>query len=145
MGNSAFHYSRHIRGLTINPNFSVKPGVARTDFIEPKRSICVRTRLLYYFRLFKKKLLLNVFLIVQKEPKLARARQIPEWEEYDTEIAQFTRKLAEDGLIHSGMAAADTNVLANAGTGPTADSSKVREVDEVQRVEDVQEQPRDEL
>ena len=90
-------------------------------------------------------MLLNVFLIVQKEPKLARARQIPEWEEYDTEIAQFTRKLAEDGLIHSGMAAADTNVLANAGTGPTADSSTVREVDEVQRVEDVQEQPRDEL
>jgi len=29
-----------------------------------------------------------------KEPKLARARQIPEWEEYDAEIARFTKKLA---------------------------------------------------
>ncbi|KAG6887758.1 hypothetical protein C0995_013010 [Termitomyces sp. Mi166 len=50
-----------------------------------------------------------------KEPKLVRARQIPEWEEYDHEIAQFTRQLAEAGIIHSGLAIADTNVLANAG------------------------------
>ncbi|KAF5330129.1 hypothetical protein D9611_010543 [Ephemerocybe angulata] len=47
-----------------------------------------------------------------KEPKLARARQIPEWEEYDTEIANFTRRLAEQGRIRSGLATADTNVLA---------------------------------
>ncbi|KNZ76128.1 UDP-glucose:glycoprotein glucosyltransferase [Termitomyces sp. J132] len=51
-----------------------------------------------------------------KEPKLDRARQIPEWEEYDREIAQFTRQLADAGVIHSGLATADTNVLANAGT-----------------------------
>ncbi|KAG6833463.1 hypothetical protein H0H87_006830 [Tephrocybe sp. NHM501043] len=51
-----------------------------------------------------------------KEPKLVRARQIPEWEEYDEEIAQFTRQLAKDGTIHSGLATADTNVLANAGS-----------------------------
>ncbi|KAM6503198.1 glycosyltransferase family 24 protein [Amanita muscaria] len=53
-----------------------------------------------------------------KEPKLARARQIPEWEEYDAEIARFTRKLAEEGKIRSGMAAADVNALASAGNTP---------------------------
>ncbi|KAH8825012.1 UDP-glucose:glycoprotein glucosyltransferase-domain-containing protein [Flagelloscypha sp. PMI_526] len=47
-----------------------------------------------------------------KEPKLARARQIPEWEEYDSEISRFAKKLAEAGLIRSRVAAADTNVLA---------------------------------
>ncbi|KAK0480614.1 UDP-glucose:glycoprotein glucosyltransferase-domain-containing protein [Armillaria novae-zelandiae] len=55
-----------------------------------------------------------------KEPKLARARQIPEWEVYDTEISQFTRKLAEKGLIKSRIAAADTNVLAGAGNAPSS-------------------------
>ncbi|RXW17921.1 hypothetical protein EST38_g7933 [Candolleomyces aberdarensis] len=47
-----------------------------------------------------------------KEPKLSRARQIPEWEVYDTEIANLTRRLAEQGKIHSGLSTADTNVLA---------------------------------
>lgn len=56
----------------------------------------------------------------QKEPKLARARQIPEWEVYDTEISQFTRKLAEKGLVKSRIAAADTNVLAGAGSAPSS-------------------------
>ncbi|KAF8631762.1 hypothetical protein AX15_002201 [Amanita polypyramis BW_CC] len=55
-----------------------------------------------------------------KEPKLSRARQIPEWEEYDTEIARFTRKLTQEGKIRSGMAAADVNALANAGSTPAA-------------------------
>ena len=54
----------------------------------------------------------------QKEPKLARARQIPEWEEYDAEIAGFTRRLAEEGKIRSGLATADVNSLANAGNAP---------------------------
>ncbi|KJA25590.1 glycosyltransferase family 24 protein [Hypholoma sublateritium FD-334 SS-4] len=58
-----------------------------------------------------------------KEPKLARARQIPEWDEYDTEIAQLTRRLAEEGKIHSRMATADANVLADAGAA-TAGSVK---------------------
>lgn len=31
----------------------------------------------------------------QKEPKLDRARQIPEWEVYDSEIAEFARRLRE--------------------------------------------------
>ncbi|KIP02024.1 glycosyltransferase family 24 protein [Phlebiopsis gigantea 11061_1 CR5-6] len=52
-----------------------------------------------------------------KEPKLARAKHIPEWEEYDSEIAQFARKLAESGLIHAGMADADATVLADVGAG----------------------------
>ncbi|KAL5480943.1 KRE5 [Sanghuangporus weigelae] len=57
-----------------------------------------------------------------KEPKLARARQIPEWEEYDAEIARFTRSLADAGKIRSHIAAADANVLASAGGvgGPNA-------------------------
>jgi UDP-glucose:glycoprotein glucosyltransferase len=53
-----------------------------------------------------------VSLEMQREPKLARARKIPEWEDYDREISEFSRKLAEKGLIHSRFAAADTNALA---------------------------------
>ncbi|EJC97612.1 uncharacterized protein FOMMEDRAFT_171561 [Fomitiporia mediterranea MF3/22] len=48
-----------------------------------------------------------------KEPKLSRARQIPEWEEYDAEIARFARSLADAGKIRSHIAAADSNVLAS--------------------------------
>ncbi|KAK0458728.1 UDP-glucose:glycoprotein glucosyltransferase-domain-containing protein, partial [Desarmillaria tabescens] len=62
-----------------------------------------------------------------KEPKLARARQIPEWEVYDTEISQFTRKLAEQGLIKSRIAAADTNVLAGAGSAPSSSPDSTAE------------------
>ena len=32
---------------------------------------------------------------IQKEPKLDRARQIPEWEVYDNEIAEFARRLEQ--------------------------------------------------
>ena len=52
---------------------------------------------------------------MQKEPKLSRAHQIPEWSTYDSEIAQFAKSLAEQGILHSGIAAVDSNVLANAG------------------------------
>ncbi len=48
----------------------------------------------------------------QKEPKLSRARQIPEWEEYDSEIARFARTLADKGLVRSNVAAVDVNALA---------------------------------
>ncbi len=55
----------------------------------------------------------------QKEPKLERARKIPEWEQYDSEIARFTRRLAAEGRIHASAAAADVNELAKAGSvGP---------------------------
>lgn len=61
--------------------------------------------------------------IEQKEPKLSRARQIPEWEEYDSEIARFTRKLAAEGRIHASAAAADINELANSASSiPTVES-----------------------
>jgi UDP-glucose:glycoprotein glucosyltransferase len=56
-------------------------------------------------------------LSTQKEPKLERARKIPEWEQYDSEIAHFTRRLAEEGCIHTSAAAADVNELAKAGSG----------------------------
>ena len=71
----------------------------------------------------------------QKEPKLARARKIPEWEEYDSEIARFTRRLAEEGRIHASAAAADVNELAKAGsvgpvpTLPETDDFLTSEVD----------------
>ncbi|KZT24849.1 glycosyltransferase family 24 protein [Neolentinus lepideus HHB14362 ss-1] len=55
-----------------------------------------------------------------KEPKLARARQIPEWEEYDAEISRFARNLAEDGLIRSDIATAGADVLASVAAGAAA-------------------------
>ncbi|KAI0786269.1 UDP-glucose:glycoprotein glucosyltransferase-domain-containing protein [Abortiporus biennis] len=60
-----------------------------------------------------------------KEPKLSRARQIPEWSTYDSEIAQFARTLAEKGVIRSEIAAVDVNVLADAGANkPTPETSE---------------------
>jgi len=38
----------------------------------------------------------------QKEPKPDRARQIPEWEEYDSEIVRFARELAAEGKVTPG-------------------------------------------
>jgi hypothetical protein len=39
--------------------------------------------------------------------------------QYDSEIAHFTRRLAEEGRIHASAAAADVNELAKAGSvGP---------------------------
>ena len=49
---------------------------------------------------------------LQKEPKLDRARQIPEWEVYDNEIAEFARRL------RSGQAGD------NRENSPPEDSSK---------------------
>jgi len=57
-------------------------------------------------------------LLSQKEPKLARARQIPEWEQYVAEIARSTRRLANEGRIHASPAAVDVNELAKAGSIP---------------------------
>ena len=70
----------------------------------------------------------------QKEPKLARARQIPEWEQYDADIARFTRRLANEGRIHASAAAADVNELAKAGSVPNPvpaeEAVQNRDVDE---------------
>ena len=35
-----------------------------------------------------------MILTIQKEPKLKRARQIPEWDVYDREIADFAAKIS---------------------------------------------------
>lgn len=60
-----------------------------------------------------------------KEPKLSRARQIPEWEKYDSEIATFARKLADSGLIRSHAAAENVDALAGESkTSGTTESSK---------------------
>lgn len=56
---------------------------------------------------------------VQKEPKLVRARQIPEWEEYDGEIARFAQSLVHDGKIKASAIAASVNELASIGTQKT--------------------------
>ncbi|KAJ4473165.1 glycosyltransferase family 24 protein [Lentinula aciculospora] len=70
-----------------------------------------------------------------KEPKLARARQIPEWEEYDSEIAKFARKLAEDGKILSRIATADANALAQTASGAPSSSSESSGFDKEEQVE----------
>ncbi|PPQ69221.1 hypothetical protein CVT24_000018 [Panaeolus cyanescens] len=67
-----------------------------------------------------------------KEPKLARARQIPEWEEYDAEIARLARDLAAEGKIHTRMATADANVLAGGGPPNTDKSDGVEDETNVQ-------------
>lgn len=76
---------------------------------------------------------------LQKEPKLARAHRIPEWEVYDGEIARLARRLADEGVIHASAAAADVSDLANAAPGTdlvstegTVDASRQEEVDEEQ-------------
>lgn len=68
---------------------------------------------------------------------MARAKHIPEWEEYDTEVARFTRELADKGVIRSGMSVADTNVLADVGsskpTPPDDEDKQTREEEEVEK------------
>ncbi|TIA91902.1 hypothetical protein E3P81_01822 [Wallemia ichthyophaga] len=51
-----------------------------------------------------------------KEPKLERARKIPEWTEYDDDIRQFSDKLAKEKLIKS-LLVTETEELAQ---GPKA-------------------------
>ena len=59
-------------------------------------------------------------MLSQKEPKLTRARQIPECELYDVEIARFTRSLADEGHIHTSAAVAGMNELVKVGSVPVA-------------------------
>src|SRR5882757_6553959 len=51
----------------------------------------------------------------QKEPKLARARQIPEWSAYDGEIARFARRLSREGKISSTALSEEVDELATVG------------------------------
>ncbi|KAG8686511.1 hypothetical protein FRC09_014083 [Ceratobasidium sp. 395] len=54
-------------------------------------------------------------LCQQKEPKLARARQIPEWTSYDNEIADFARGLADAGKLRSRAISGSVDALASVG------------------------------
>jgi hypothetical protein len=91
---------------------------AKIVFIVPKPSTCVRTHLRSVLPNDSSVILLTHRWRTQKEPKLSRARQIPEWEEYDNEIAQFARGLAAEGKIRSSIATAGSDVLANVGLAP---------------------------
>jgi len=65
-------------------------------------------------------------LITQKEPKLKRARQIPEWDSYDREIAAFAARISGN----EGALAASVDDLAG--------SKEVVEESEVDVTKDVQ-------
>lgn len=56
-----------------------------------------------------------------KEPKLVRARQIPEWDTYDQEIARFAAKLSEEeGVLATSvddLAAEKVVVVTGGGVG----------------------------
>lgn len=67
-----------------------------------------------------------------KEPKLVRARQIPEWDTYDREVAQLAAKVARDS---GGALAASVDDLA-------ADKAASGVVNEVDTHEDSEEEPR---
>lgn len=69
----------------------------------------------------------------QKEPKLSRARQIPEWSEYDAEIAKFARRLAESNKISSSALGEEADNLAAKQSGkaaPAAEEPKAPEAEE---------------
>ncbi|KAF8595370.1 hypothetical protein BDV93DRAFT_575405 [Ceratobasidium sp. AG-I] len=55
-----------------------------------------------------------------KEPKLARARQIPEWTVYDNEIAEFARSLADSGKLRSRAISGSVDALASVGKRASA-------------------------
>ncbi|KAF7321048.1 hypothetical protein HMN09_00192100 [Mycena chlorophos] len=81
-----------------------------------------------------------------KEPKLARARQIPEWEEYDSEISRFARRLAEDGIIRSQIISTDINALAgNGASKPKEEEQKPSSAPVDEQVAVDPERARDEL
>jgi UDP-glucose:glycoprotein glucosyltransferase len=69
----------------------------------------------------------------QKEPKLSRARQIPEWSQYDAEIARFARQLVKDGKIRSTALGAEVDALAGekstiSAEGVTVEDTVLEEV-----------------
>ncbi|KAF8707514.1 UDP-glucose:Glycoprotein Glucosyltransferase, partial [Rhizoctonia solani] len=59
-----------------------------------------------------------------KEPKLARARQIPEWTSYDNEIAEFARSLADSGKIRSRAISGSVDALASVGKKVTTSTTE---------------------
>lgn len=86
----------------------------------------------------------------QKEPKLSRARQIPEWEVYDAEISRFARQLVDKGAIKSHVAAGDVNALASAGAaagnaGSSENVAGANSADEQENIDSSHAHTRDEL
>jgi hypothetical protein len=82
----------------------------------------------------------NVVLLVlidtlQKEPKLTRARQIPEWTSYDNEIAEFARSLADSGKIRSRAISGSVDALASVGKKVAASEETPVAVPEAQPAE----------
>jgi len=80
-----------------------------------------------------------------KEPKLSRARQIPEWSTYDSEIANFASSLADRGIIRSGIVAADANVLADAAVNKLQAEDVSTHDGEAEEDADGPQRPKDEL
>ena len=58
---------------------------------------------------------------MQKEPKLVRARQIPEWDVYDREIAEFAARISGNALA----ASVDDLAGTKPGPGPSGPGSEV--------------------
>ncbi|WVQ71501.1 hypothetical protein IAR50_001039 [Cryptococcus sp. DSM 104548] len=61
-----------------------------------------------------------------KEPKLVRARQIPEWDVYDREIAAFAARVSGEG-DESGALAASVDELASDATSDASGEAEVEE------------------
>jgi UDP-glucose:glycoprotein glucosyltransferase len=68
-----------------------------------------------------------------KEPKLARARQIPEWDVYDQEVAAFAKRIG--GSAGKGLAGS-VDALAGAAGQADDDTSAGAEGGESRRIED---------
>ena len=75
-----------------------------------------------------------MILTIQKEPKLKRARQIPEWDVYDREIADFAAKISGS----QGALAASVDDLAGTKSAVEQGGEDIaNEADEhVRRIED---------
>ncbi|KAL1411228.1 killer toxin resistant protein [Vanrija albida] len=67
-----------------------------------------------------------------KEPKLVRARQIPEWDTYDREIAAFAASLESD----AGALAANVDDLASGPVGGSGSVDKTKAGDKPKAAED---------
>lgn len=66
-----------------------------------------------------------------KEPKLVRARQIPEWDSYDQEIARFAARLsAEEGVVAASVDDLAADKAIKVGARVVAEENEVNEVDE---------------
>ncbi|WRT66985.1 uncharacterized protein IL334_003951 [Kwoniella shivajii] len=75
-----------------------------------------------------------------KEPKLVRARQIPEWDLYDREIATFAAKLEgqEGGALAANVddLASEANPLDSSTSSSKVDLDEEMEVEEIEKIVD---------